>query len=115
MARPIQPRLETLRRETRSARLILRNEKYSSAAETSIFNVESRIRRISPVLVRFAKGTKNSAIRRRAPNFAALVWFSGRSGNSRAGGHDEAVDITHAAPTSAHPKPPAWSRIARYR
>jgi hypothetical protein len=65
--------------------LILRNEKYSSAAETSIFNVESRIRRISPVLAKFVKGTKNSAIRRRAPNFAALVWFSGRSGNSRAG------------------------------
>jgi hypothetical protein len=66
------------------------------------------------VLAKFVKGTKNSAIRRRAPNFAALVWFSGRSGNSRAGGHDEAVDITHAALTSAHPKLPEWSRLSRY-
>ena len=49
IARAIQPRLETSRREASSARSTLRSEKYSSAAETSIFNVESRIRRISPV------------------------------------------------------------------
>jgi hypothetical protein len=45
--------------------------------------VESRIRRISPALARFQE-VKNGANRRRAPNFAALVWFSSRSGNSRA-------------------------------
>jgi hypothetical protein len=37
--------------------------------------VESRIRRISPALARFVKEVKNGANRRRAPNFAALVWF----------------------------------------
>src|SRR5258705_10259731 len=50
IATPIQPRLETSMRATSSARSTLRSEKYRSAAETSIFNVESRIRRISPVL-----------------------------------------------------------------
>ncbi|MGB8400556.1 MAG: hypothetical protein WCE35_17345, partial [Bradyrhizobium sp.] len=49
--------------------------------------VESRIRRISPALARFEKEDKNGANRRRAPNFAALVWFSGQSGNSRATGY----------------------------
>jgi hypothetical protein len=39
-------------REARSEKFALRSARYSSAAETNIFSVESRIRRISPALAK---------------------------------------------------------------
>jgi hypothetical protein len=53
----------------------LRSAKYSSAAETNIFAVESRIRRISLALAKFEKMLKQRNPTPRAQNFAALVWF----------------------------------------
>src|SRR5262249_22074301 len=75
IATPIQPMLEASMREISSARLILRSEKYSSAAETSIFRVESRIRRISPLPG--WEGGNNAAIWRRASN--SPPWYGFRT------------------------------------